>query len=98
MGMEAAIDFLKAERARIHGEEATIEIGLNTPWLYVGRPSFAVPEGTVSGAPDQIAALLRRQYALGATHVGVRFRSRSASELIAQIDAFGSEVLPQLDS
>lgn len=96
MGMERAIAFLREHRARCRGDEP-IEIGMNSPFLYVGTPPFAVPAGTLSGAPQAMAEQLRQRRRLGVSHMGVRFRSRSCAELLDQIEAFGTEVAPHLD-
>lgn len=95
MGMEKAIAFVRAEREKQHGS-MPIEIGMNTPWLYIGRPSFEVGKNALIGSGAEIAAQLRDRWVPGVNHMGVRFRSRSCAELIAQIEAFGSEVVPQL--
>ena len=91
MGMPAAIATIKERRARTRGG-APIEIGMNAPWLYVGRPAFDVAAGTRTGSPAELAEVLRDIKALGVQHCGVRFRSRSCDELIEQIEHFGAEV------
>src|SRR5512143_1399521 len=48
MGMPAAIAFVREHRARARGD-APIEIGMNAPWMYVGRPTFEVPPNTRTG-------------------------------------------------
>ncbi len=93
MGMAAAIAFVREQRRRVRGE-APIEIGMNSPWLYVGEPSFDVGPNTRSGSPEELAAVLRGIKALGVSHCGVRFRSRSCDELVEQITGFASEVAP----
>lgn len=97
MGMSAAIAFLRAERERLRGGEP-LEIGMNSPFLYIGTPSFEVPEGTLTGTAEAIAARLRPHADLGIHHLGVRFRSRSCAELVEQITGFGAEVAPLLRS
>jgi probable F420-dependent oxidoreductase len=96
MGMENAIAFIRAERAKSLGD-APIEIGMNSPWLYVGTPSFDVGAGALTGPAEAIAAELRKRKALGVSHMGVRFRSRSCDELVEQIERFGTEVAPHLN-
>lgn len=96
MGMERAIAYIREHRARTRGG-APIEIGMNSPWLYVGRPTFDVGSHSLTGSGEAIAATLRERRALGVSHMGVRFRSRSCEELIEQIEAFGSEVAPHLN-
>ena len=91
MGLAEAIAYIR----RIRGDEP-IEIGANSPWLYVGTPRFDLGPNARSGRGEAIAALLRDLQALGVSHVGVRFRTRSADELLEQIDAFAREVAPHL--
>ena len=91
MGLAEAIAYIR----RIRGDEP-IEIGANSPWLYVGTPRFDLGPNARSGRGEAIAAVLRDLQALGVSHVGVRFRTRSADELLEQIDAFAREVAPHL--
>lgn len=93
MGMAAAIAFIREHRQRTRGE-APIELGMNAPWLYVGTPSFAMPEGTRSGSPAELAEIFHGIRRLGVQHCGIRFRTRSCDELCDQIAAFGAEVMP----
>ena len=97
MGMPAAIEFIRTQRARVRGD-APIEIGVNAPWMYVGTPRFEVQPNTRTGSGEALAAPLRELKAMGVSHCGVRFRSRSCNELIDQIHAFGSEVAPHLNA
>ena len=87
------IAFVREHRARTRGD-APIEIGANSEWLYVGKPTFGPGARTASG--EEIAASLRELRAAGVSHVGVRFRSRSCDELVDQIEAFAAEVAPLL--
>ena len=91
MGLAEAIAYIR----RIRGDEP-IEIGANSPWLYVGTPRFDLGPNARSGGGEAIAAVLRDLQALGVSHVGVRFRTRSVDELLEQIDAFAREVAPHL--
>ena len=45
-----------------------------------------------------MAERLRRYSAIGVNQIQIRFRSRSAAELCDQIDRFGAEVAPHLQS
>jgi probable F420-dependent oxidoreductase len=92
----AQVETIKAHRRKLRGDEP-IEIGANSPWLYLGRPAFEMPPGSVTGGGDAVAASLRELAAMGANLCGVRFRSRSCDELCDQIDAFGREVAPLLN-
>jgi probable F420-dependent oxidoreductase len=86
---------IREHRKKVRGDEP-IEIGANSPWLYVGKPPFDMPPGAVTGGADAIAASLLELKTMGANLCGVRFRSRSCDELCDQIDAFGREVAPLL--
>jgi probable F420-dependent oxidoreductase len=97
MGMSAAIAFIREHGARTRAA-APIEIGMNAPWLYVGRPSFDVGPQTRSGTAAELAETLHSIKALGVQHCGVRFRSRSCDELIEQIEAFGRDVAPLINA
>ena len=94
--MPAQIAYLREQRARLRGG-APIDIGMNSDWMYVGTPPFAVPPGTRTGSGEELAAPLRELKALGVNHVGVRFRSRSCAELVDQVEAFAARVAPLLD-
>jgi hypothetical protein len=93
MGMAAAIAYIREHRAKVRGG-APIEIGMNAPWMYVGTPAFEVPPNTHTGSAEALAAPLREMKQMGVNHCGVRFRSRSCTELIDQIEAFGRDVAP----
>jgi hypothetical protein len=86
---------IREHRRKARGEEP-IEIGANSPWLYLGTPGFDVGPNALTGPADAITASLLELKALGVTHCGVRFRSRSCDELCDQIEAFAAGVLPHL--
>jgi hypothetical protein len=62
----------------------------------VGEPGWDVGRRCLAGAPDLLAERLRAFGAMGVNHLQVRFRSRSAAELVDQVHAFGAEVGPLL--
>jgi probable F420-dependent oxidoreductase len=95
--LPAQIETIRAHRRKLRGDDP-IEIGANSPWLYVGKPSFDVGANAVTGSAEAIAATLRELKTLGVSHCGVRFRTRSCSELCDQIEAFAAEVAPLLDA
>jgi probable F420-dependent oxidoreductase len=86
---------LREHRRRVRGD-VPIEIGANSEWLYVGTPSFDLGTNARSGSGEAIAASLRELQALGVSHCGVRFRSRTCDELLDQIEAFAADVMPHL--
>jgi probable F420-dependent oxidoreductase len=96
MGMKAAIQFIRDERAAVKGD-APIDLGINTESIYIGEPSFDVGEYDLTGSADKIAERFRKYGGLGINQLQIRFRSRSADELCDQIRAFGAQVGPALN-
>ena len=96
MGMEAAIRFVREHRRKTRGDDP-IDIGMNAPFLYVGKPAFDPGPNTRSGSGAELAELFRAMKKLGVNHCGVRFRSRSCDEMVEQIEAFAREVAPLID-
>lgn len=72
------------------------DVGAITEWLYVGQPGWETGRETLRGSAQELAASLRDYAAMGVSHLQVRFPSRSAAELVDQVEAFGAEVLPLL--
>lgn len=97
MGMDGAIEMLRRHRAETRGD-APIEIGDHAPWMYVGKPSWDLPEGSLTGSPAELAAPLRAARARGVNHMHARLRARGADEHIEQLDAFMREVAPLVNS
>ncbi|WP_323449426.1 LLM class F420-dependent oxidoreductase [Streptomyces yaizuensis] len=64
--------------------------------LHLGTPSWDVGRRTLTGAPGAVAESLREYAALGVDRLQVRFRSRSRTELIDQMETFSVEVAPFL--
>jgi len=93
MGMEQAIALLRDTREQAGRADAPFAIGGGFSF-YVGEPGWDVPEWTVRGEPEKLAEQIAAQATMGVTHVQVRPPSRSADELIDQIDAFGQQVAP----
>ncbi len=86
---------IREHRRRVRGD-VPIEIGANSEWLYVGRPSFELGPNSRAGSAEAIADSLRELHAMGVAHCGIRFRARSCDELVDQIEAFAAEVAPLL--
>lgn len=93
-GMAAAIQDINAMRERAGRSGQPFAMG-GMGRMYIGEPAWEVGPG-LTGKPDGIAEALGEQAALGVTHVQVRFPSRSVNELLDQISAFSSEVVPLL--
>ena len=88
---------LQAMRAE-HGPRPTADDDRrHHPFLYVGTPSWDVGEGTLSGAPGDIAEQILADTAEGVNQLQVRFKSRSVDEQCDQMAAFATEVAPILD-
>jgi alkanesulfonate monooxygenase SsuD/methylene tetrahydromethanopterin reductase-like flavin-dependent oxidoreductase (luciferase family) len=89
--MPPLVELYRAER----GDDAG-DIGAISEWIHVGEPSWDLGRPALTGSPDQIADSLRKWAAVGVNHLQVRFPSRSASELVDQVTAFGTTVGPLL--
>jgi probable F420-dependent oxidoreductase len=94
-GMRRAIATLRELREEA-GRQGPFVIGGGVN-LYVGQPSFDVPQWTVTGEPDKLAAAVRDLVAVGVNHVAIRVPSRSCEEHIDQIAAFGRDVAPLVE-
>ena len=93
--MPGQIATVLEHRKRARGDEP-IDLGAITEFLYVGEPSWDVPQPTVSGPGEKVAASLREFGAMGVNHLQIRFRTRSCGELLDQMDAFAADVAPLL--
>ncbi|HRW36673.1 MAG: TIGR03619 family F420-dependent LLM class oxidoreductase [Acidimicrobiales bacterium] len=88
--------------ARIHelrdaaGRHDRFDIGGLVGPTYVGDPDWDLGGPALAGAPEKIAHVLKKFQAMGVGQVQVRLRSRSADELVEQIERFGAEVVPLL--
>lgn len=94
-GMRQAIAWIRDRREQTNAG-APIDIGVNTEPIYVGDAPFEIEPFCATGSADAIAARLLRYRAIGVGHMQIRFRSRSATELVDQIAAFGRDVAPLL--
>ncbi|MER8234762.1 LLM class F420-dependent oxidoreductase [Streptomyces sp. NPDC101490] len=79
------------------GVTEPLTVGAITEPLHVGTPAWRVGRRTLSGPPEELAASLRAYGEMGVHQIQVRFRSRSRTELIDQMAAFGTEVAPLLN-
>ena len=78
------------------GRHEPFTIGALVGPTYVGEPDWDLATPTLAGPPEKLAHVLGKFRAMGVGQVQVRLRSRSAAELVEQIERFGSEVLPLL--
>ena len=90
------IAFIRERRAAAGRGDDPIDLGALVGAVYVGEPTWDVGQQTLTGPPAKVAHVLGKYAALGVGQVQVRFRSRSATELVDQIKAFGADVLPLL--
>jgi probable F420-dependent oxidoreductase len=95
--LPSAIAYLREHRRATRGD-VPIEIGTNSEWLYIGKAPFDLPPNVRRGSAEEISESLRGLRAVGVSHVGVRFRSRSCDELVEQVERFGTEVAPHLNA
>jgi len=93
---QAMVDALQAGREANGRADLAMMIGHITPFLYVGDPSFDLPDGTISGSPTAIAEQILAGTADGVNQLQVRFRARSCDELCEQMVAFTTDVAPLL--
>jgi probable F420-dependent oxidoreductase len=93
-GMTKAIAHINELRDAAGRGDLPFAMGAMTA-LYVGTPDFD-PGRCLAGPPEQLAEYLAHQVAIGVTHIQVRFRSRSCAELLEQIEAFATDVVPLL--
>jgi hypothetical protein len=93
--MKVAIAEIRERRAQTRPGEP-IDVGVNGEPIYIGEPPFEVESWCLTGSADHIAERLRRYRSIGVDHAQLRFRSRSAGELVDQIAAFGTDVAPLL--
>jgi probable F420-dependent oxidoreductase len=93
--MPESIAFLREHREQALGDEP-IDIGTICEPYYVGEPSWDVGKWTITGPPERIAEKVRELGEMGVSHVQIRPRSQSLSELLDQMEAFGTEVAPLL--
>jgi probable F420-dependent oxidoreductase len=92
-GMAAAIQEIRAARERA-GRDGPFAMGGMTR-IFVGEPAWD-PGPCIQGRPDAVAEAVAEQASVGVTHLQVKFPARSAHELVDQMTAFATEVVPLL--
>lgn len=90
-----AIGFLHRVRDEA-GQRGRFDIGALMGGVHVGEAGWDLGRPTLTGEPDRIAAVLNRVADLGVSQAQIQLRSRSADELVEQIERFGADVLPKL--
>lgn len=94
VGMRAAVEYLRAERADRFGDDAPFDLGIQAEPIHVGELDWDAGPFVLAGDPEVIAARLVKYAGVGANHIQVRFAARSADETVEQITRFGAEVWP----
>jgi probable F420-dependent oxidoreductase len=95
--LAAQIRELSALRDELRGG-TPMAVGALAGAFHVGDASWDLPRGTVQGTPEQLSENLSELVAMGATHLHVRFPSRSVEELCDQMAAFAEQVMPLMSS
>lgn len=84
------------EHRRAAGDDRPIDLGAMSEPIYMGSPGWDIGHFSIAGAAEEHAERLLQFAAMGVSHVQVKFRSRSASELLDQMHAFAADVMPLL--
>ncbi len=78
------------------GRHDRFDVGALVGATYVGDPDWDLGAPALTGPPEKLAHVLGKLADIGVGQVQVRLRSRSAGELVDQIERFGAEVMPLL--
>lgn len=97
IGMSNAIALIRSEREQA-GLPAAFDIGVTAGPVFLGEPDFEVEPYCVTGSAERIAEHLRRFPPKGINQLQVGFRGRDANQTADQIERFGAEVAPLLNS
>jgi alkanesulfonate monooxygenase SsuD/methylene tetrahydromethanopterin reductase-like flavin-dependent oxidoreductase (luciferase family) len=89
----AVVDRIRQLRADAGLPEA-FDLGALVGSVYVGDPSWDLGGPALTGPPEKVAEGLAWLSDLGVGQGQVRLRSRSVTELVDQIEAFGTQVAP----
>jgi probable F420-dependent oxidoreductase len=79
-----------------HGNNRPIDLGAMAEPVYMGQPSWDIGRYSLAGSAAEHAERLNAYGQMGVSHVQVKFRSRSCSELLDQMAQFADGVLPGL--
>lgn len=93
--MPEQIAQVRNHRRERHGD-APIDLGAMAEPVYIGQPSWETGRYTLTGSAGEHAEHIAAFGAMGVSHVQVKFRSRSAAELLDQMAAFAADVMPLL--
>ena len=87
---------IRSQRADAGLPEA-FDLGAIAGAVYVGEPGWELGGPAITGPAEKVAHILRKLGGLGVGQVQVRPRSRSLPELLDQIEAIGTQVVPLLN-
>jgi probable F420-dependent oxidoreductase len=91
--LPAQLELIRATREQA-GRSGPFAVNVIPPALFVGEPDWEIGRRSFSGKPEQLAETLRAYVAVGATHLQLRPRSRSADEYLEQLERIAAEVVP----
>lgn len=97
MGMRAAIEFIRDLR-ETEDLPSAFDIGVTGGPIYVGTPSFEVPEHALVGNVNEVVERISRMTSRGINQLQFQFLGRDVSEVCDQLSAFGEQVAPLLSS
>jgi probable F420-dependent oxidoreductase len=90
-GMVALLQETREEAGRA---DLPMMIGHIVPWLHVGKADWDLPDDTLQGSPEELAAQILDGTADGVNQLQVRFRARDCDEQCDQMAAFAADVAP----
>ena len=93
--MPAQIEQIRRHRAAA-GNEEPIDLGAMAEPVYMGQPSWDIGRYSLAGTASEHVERFNAYGQMGVSHVQVKFRSRSCSELLDQMAQFAAGVLPEL--
>ena len=93
--MPAQVEKIRRHRAEA-GNDRPIDLGAMAEPVYMGQPSWDIGRHSLAGTASEHAQRLNAFGQIGVSHVQVKFRSRSCSELLDQMAQFAHGVLPAL--
>jgi probable F420-dependent oxidoreductase len=93
--MPESIDAIRRRRDEAR-PGAALDIGFIHEALYVGEPSWDLPDHTLSGSDALIIDKCNEMGAMGVNHLQLHFRARGIEELCDQVAAFGDRIGPHL--
>jgi probable F420-dependent oxidoreductase len=93
-----AIAVMADAAAEAGRDRVALDVGYMPPWCYLleGTPDD-LPPTMLAGGPEALADDIGSARAAGANTMHLKFRSRSLSEYLEQVEAFAEVVVPAVD-